>query len=65
MAEPTSRESGKRIIKGDLRSMVATKDRNLVVQNEELSRLIDKKLSDVSKSGINPAALDVDVTVRW
>jgi hypothetical protein len=65
MSEHLSLETGKRVIKSDLRSMVSTADRDLIVKNKELSGLIDKKLADVSKSGIDPAALDVDITVRW
>ena len=65
MAERPSSESGKRVIKSSLKDVISSQNKELVVKNEELASLIDRKMTDVAKSGMDPAALDVDVTIRW
>lgn len=58
-------ETGQRVIKSRLDQVVKGDGRELVVRNDELAKLIDTKFTEAAKSGIDPAALDVDITIRW
>ena len=63
--EITGKETGQRIIKGDLEQIVTTEGRELLVRNKQLKNLIDSKFEEAAKTGVDPAFLDVDVTIRW
>lgn len=60
-------ETGRRMLKRGAtpKDLVSRDAGGMVVKNAELANLIDGKLAEVAKSGANPQALDVDVTIRW